>query len=151
MTQLSISQAAQTTGLTEDTLRYYERIGLLLNVERASSGHRRYSEDELMWIGFVQRLRGTGMSLERIQTYVELWRQGEHTAPERKALLEAHAAEVKAQIIKLQTSLDAIYFKLEHYRSFGTEQGDDNTCSTARPERTVPKRSLRSDKRTRRL
>ena len=147
MTQLSIRQAAQTTGLTEDTLRYYERRGLLLNVERASSGHRRYSEDELMWIGFVQRLRGTGMSLERIQTYVELWRQGDHTAPERKALLEAHAAEVEAQITKLQTSLDAIYFKLKHYRNLGPGQGDDNTCSMARPERTVPERSLRSDKR----
>ena len=60
MTQLSIGQAAQATGLTEDTLRYYERLGLLLDVRRADSGHRRYNEDELAWIGFVQRLRGTG-------------------------------------------------------------------------------------------
>ena len=146
MTQLSIRQAAQTTGLTEDTLRYYERIGLLLNVERASSGHRRYSEDELMWIGFVQRLRGTGMSLERIQTYIELWRQGEHTAPERKALLETHAAEVEAQIVRLQTSLAAIHFKLEHYRNLETEQSGETTCSTTRPERTVPERSLHTHK-----
>lgn len=140
MTQFSIGQAAQATGLTEDTLRYYERLGLLLDVQRADSGHRRYSEDELAWIGFVQRLRGTGMSLGRIQQYVELWRQGEHTVSERKALLEAHAAEVAAQVAKLQASLEIINLKLEHYRDLEAGRGDGSDCPIVRPERTVPKR-----------
>lgn len=138
MTQFSIGQAARATGLTEDTLRYYERLGLLLEVQRADSGHRRYSEDELSWIGFVQRLRGTGMSLGRIKQYVALWQQGEHTVPERKALLEAHADEVEAQLAILQASLEVINLKLEHYRDLEAGRGGD--CPIVRPERTVPKR-----------
>lgn len=140
MDYLSIGQAAQATGLTEDTLRYYEQLGLLLDVRRADSGHRRYSKDELSWIGFVQRLRGTGMSLGRIHQYVELWRQGEHTVPERKALLEAHAAAVEAQVATLQASLETIHRKLEHYRDLEAVSGDGD-CPITRPERTVPKRS----------
>lgn len=141
MAYLSIGQVSQATGLTEDTLRYYEQLGLLLDVRRANSGHRRYSENELSWIGFVQRLRGTGMSLGRIQRYVDLWRGGEHTVPDRKALLEAHAAEVEAQVARLQASLETVYLKLEHYRDLEAGRGDGNDCPLERPERTVPTRS----------
>lgn len=140
MTQLSIGQAAHYTGLTEDTLRYYERLGLV-EVKRSESGHRRYEAEDLKWLEFLVRLRGTGMSLERIQTYVTLWRQGDQTIAERKALLEAHAAEVEAQVAQSQASLNVIYFKLEHYQDLlaGRTQGDE--CPKIRPKRTVPKRS----------
>lgn len=141
MTQFSIGQAAQATGLTDDTLRYYERLGLMPEVSRANSGHRRYSEDDIRWLEFLLRLRGTGMSLEHIQTYVALWRQGDHTVSERKALLEAHAAGIETQMTELQVSLDVIHFKLEHYRDLeaGLAGGDD--CPLTRPKRKVPKRS----------
>jgi len=59
--ELTISEAAERTGLTRHTLRYYERDGLMLGVGRAGSGHRRYSERDLGWIELITKLRATGM------------------------------------------------------------------------------------------
>ena len=64
---LSIGEAAKASGLSEDKLRYYERIGLTPFVERASSGHRRYSPDDMQWLAFVTNMRKTGMSIETLQ------------------------------------------------------------------------------------
>ena len=65
-TEFSIQQVAEITGLSIDTLRYYERIGLLESVSRASSGHRRYKQKDIDWIGLVINLRETGMPLAEI-------------------------------------------------------------------------------------
>ncbi|GAA3826924.1 MerR family transcriptional regulator [Nocardioides panacisoli] len=68
MTGLSIAEAAERLGLTVDTLRYYEKDDLLLRaVPRASSGHRRYQEDDLRWIELVTRLRATGMPIRDVR------------------------------------------------------------------------------------
>lgn len=60
---LTIQQVAAATGLTEHTLRYYERIGLIHPIVRAGSGHRRYCERDIWWIEFLMKLRNTGMSI----------------------------------------------------------------------------------------
>jgi DNA-binding transcriptional MerR regulator len=96
---LTIAEAAAATGLTPHTLRYYERDGLLLDaVERASSGHRRYTERDLGWIHLLTRLRATGMPIREIREYAELVRQGEGTEPQRMALLQAHLAAIEMKI-----------------------------------------------------
>jgi DNA-binding transcriptional MerR regulator len=82
-TEFSIQQVAEITGLSIDTLRYYERIKLLEPVSRASSGHRRYRQKDIDWIGLVINLRETGMPLAQIHYFAELRRQGEATATER--------------------------------------------------------------------
>ncbi len=113
---LTIAEAAAATGLTPHTLRYYERDGLLLDaVERASSGHRRYTERDLGWIHLLTRLRATGMPIREIREYADLVRQGEGTEPQRMALLQAHRDAVRAQLAEVQEHLAAIEMKIDVY------------------------------------
>jgi DNA-binding transcriptional MerR regulator len=113
---LSIADAAQATGLTAHTLRYYERDGLLLDpVERASSGHRRYSEHDLTWIVMLTRLRSTGMPIREVRAYAELCRAGDGNEGERLALLHAHRDRVLAQLADVQENLEAIEYKIDLY------------------------------------
>lgn len=116
-TGFTIRQVAASTGLSEDTLRYYERIGLIAPSRHASSHHRRYNNDDITWIDFLVRLRSTGMPLAQIQTYIHLYQQGEPTLPDRRALIEAHERAVLERIADLQESLTVIRAKLEFYRS----------------------------------
>jgi DNA-binding transcriptional MerR regulator len=114
--ELTISDVAEATGLTNHTLRYYERAGLLLAVQRNGSGHRRYSAQDVDWVVTVTRLRATGMPIRLIHRYAELVREGEGNEAERLALLEAHRAEVVAKIGELQQNLELIDYKLGLYR-----------------------------------
>jgi len=114
---LSISDAADATGLTVHTLRYYERAGLMLDpVERAPSSHRRYTEDEIRWVTLLTRLRATGMPIRRIRDYADLVRAGDGNEDERLALLEAHRTAVLEQLEVMRANLGAIEFKIERYR-----------------------------------
>ena len=114
---LSISDAANATGLSVHTLRYYERAGLMLDpVERAPSSHRRYTEDEIRWVTLLTRLRATGMPIRRIRDYADLVRAGDGNEDERLALLEAHRTAVLEQLEVMRANLDAIEFKIERYR-----------------------------------
>jgi DNA-binding transcriptional MerR regulator len=114
---LSISDAAQLTGLSAHTLRYYERAGLMLDpVERAPSTHRRYSEAEIRWVTLLTKLRATGMPIRRIREYAELVRAGEGNEAERLALLEAHRDAVIEQLDAMRRNLEAIDYKIEIYR-----------------------------------
>ncbi len=119
MPGLSIQQTAQETGLSIDTLRYYERIGLLAPSRDASSRHRRYSERDLAWIDFVTKLRSTGMPLSEIHQYIHLYQQGESTQAQRQRLLEAQAARVEARIAELREALAVIHKKIDGYRKSG--------------------------------
>jgi DNA-binding transcriptional MerR regulator len=114
---LSISDAAELTGLSAHTLRYYERAGLMLDpVERAPSTHRRYSEAEIRWVTLLTRMRATGMPIRRIREYAELVRAGEGNEAERLALLEAHREAVLEQLDAMRRNLEAIDHKIEIYR-----------------------------------
>ena len=118
MTSLSIAEAAEKTGLTAHTLRYYERDGLLLaTVDRSASGHRRYSERDLTWIEMVTRLRATGMPIRDVRRYAELVRDGDGNEAERLALLLAHRARVEAQLAEVTGHLRAIDYKIALYES----------------------------------
>jgi len=113
---LTIAEAAAATGLSAHTLRYYERDGLLLDVvERASSGHRRYTERDLVWLHLLTRLRATGMPIREIREYADLVRQGESTEPQRLALLQAHRDAVRAQLAEAAEHLAAIEMKIDVY------------------------------------
>ncbi|MEJ1230026.1 MAG: MerR family transcriptional regulator [Galbitalea sp.] len=114
---LSISEAAERTGLSTHTLRYYEREGLMLDgVERAPSSHRRYSDADIGWVEFLTKLRSTAMPIARVREYVDLVREGEDSTPARLALLLAHRDAVVAQLEEMQNSLAAIDFKIATYR-----------------------------------
>ncbi|QUE76629.1 MerR family transcriptional regulator [Stutzerimonas stutzeri] len=114
--RLSIQQFAARTGLSADTLRYYEKIGLLRHVARDASGFRVYGPRDLEWVAFVLRLKDTGMPLDDITRYADLREQGETTLAARQALLEAHAARLQARLQRDQEHLDALQAKIELYR-----------------------------------
>src|SRR3954447_24783995 len=111
----TIQRAAAETGLSTDTLRYYERIGILPSIGRSESGHRRFTDDDMGWIKLVQCLRATGMPLEDLHRYAELVQEGEHTAGERLALLEAHRARIRSEMSELAIALGLVDEKIAGY------------------------------------
>jgi DNA-binding transcriptional MerR regulator len=116
VTTLSIAQAAERTGLTAHTLRYYERDGLMLaSVDRSASGHRRYSDRDLTWIEMITRLRSTGMPMRDVRRYAALVRDGNGNEAERLDLLKAHRARVEAQLAEVAAHLRAIDHKIGIY------------------------------------
>jgi DNA-binding transcriptional MerR regulator len=113
----SIDEVAQQTGVGPHTLRYYERIGLLDPVGRASSGHRRYRREDIGAVEFLTLLRQTGMPIREMQHFVELTRQGEHTIADRVVALEAHREALAAQLALLTGHYAAIEHKISIYRA----------------------------------
>jgi DNA-binding transcriptional MerR regulator len=114
---LSISEAAERTGLSTHALRYYEREGLMLGgVGRASSTHRRYSDADISWVEFLTKLRSTAMPISKVREYVDLVRQGDESTPARLALLLAHRESVIAQLDEMTHSRAAIDYKIATYR-----------------------------------
>ncbi len=124
---LSIGDAANATGATIDTLRYYERAGVLPDIQRSSNGRRVYSADDLGWITFVRRLRATGMSMQRIGEYTAMVRAGEGTISERRRFIEDHRETVAEAIVELTGVLGVLDRKIAHYQA--AERGIDLDCS----------------------
>jgi DNA-binding transcriptional MerR regulator len=115
---LSIAEAAELTGLTADTLRYYERDGLMLrSVPRAASGHRQYAQDDIDWIRLITKLRSTGMPIRDVRRYTELVRAGHGNEQDRLDLLRAHRQVVLARLAEVQDHLGAIDYKIGLYEA----------------------------------
>lgn len=112
---MTIAQVAKRYELTTDTLRYYERVGLLPSVQRTASGIRDYTEDDCNWVGFIKCMRSAGVSVETLAEYVRLFRQGPETAAARKELLLAQRAEIAARIAELTEVLHRLDVKLDGY------------------------------------
>ena len=115
-TGLTIAETAEASGVSAHTLRYYERAGLIGDVDRAASGHRRYGDEDLAWIHTIQCLRATGMPIRDIRRYAELARSGEQNWEPRLALLEQHRAAVQAQLDEVQGHLAFIDRKITTYK-----------------------------------
>ncbi len=111
----TISEVAALTGLSAHTLRWYERIGLMPHVDRSHTGQRRFSERDLGWLGFVGKLRLTGMPVADMVRYAELVREGDHTRDERRELLETTRRDVLTRITELQDTLAVLDIKIGHY------------------------------------
>ena len=100
MATYSPAEAAAISGFSLDTLRYYEREGILPPVARTAGGHRKFSEADLGTLGFLRCLRDTGMPIDKLRRYGALCRD-DATIPDRIALLEEHAAAVRHEIEEL--------------------------------------------------
>jgi DNA-binding transcriptional MerR regulator len=113
---VSIAEASARTDLSPDTLRHYERDGLMLReVARSATGHRRYAEEDLRWIRLISRLRATGMPVRDVRRYADLVRAGDGNERERLDLLRAHRRLVLAQLAEVQDHLGAIDTKIATY------------------------------------
>ena len=119
MTQgLPIAEAARVTGLTADTLRYYERDGLMLRpVPRGGSGHREYADRDLDWVRLITKLRSTGLPIRDVRRYADLVRAGDGNEAERLALLRAHRQAVLERLAEVQDHLGAIDYKIGLYEA----------------------------------
>jgi len=111
----TIQRAAAETGVSRDTLRYYEKIGILPGIGRSASGHRRFTDDDMGWIKLVQCLRATGMPIEDLHAYAELVQQGDSTAAERLTLLENHRRRIQQEMQELTTALQLVERKIAGY------------------------------------
>ncbi|MEA4815439.1 MAG: MerR family transcriptional regulator [Lachnospiraceae bacterium] len=114
---MTIKEVSKNTGLTADTLRYYEKIGMIPIIRRDENGIRSYNDSDIRLINFVLRLKRAGMTLEKIIEYVELAKEGDSTAEARKKLLEEQRENIIFRISELKESLDLIDYKIEHYFS----------------------------------
>jgi DNA-binding transcriptional MerR regulator len=115
VTTWTTGEVAEKCGLTEHTLRWYERIGLLDRIARGSGGRRRYTERDLDWIALLTRLRTTGMPVSEMQRYASLVRDGSAEL-ERLQILEEHRDRVRASMQAQQECLEVLDGKIKIYR-----------------------------------
>ena len=112
---MTIAEESKMMDISADTLRYYERIGLIPPVARTKSGIRDYSEKDLGWIGFAKCMRSAGISIEALIEYVALFQQGDNTIATRKQILIDQREELVQKIEEMQNTLEYLNRKLEHY------------------------------------
>jgi DNA-binding transcriptional MerR regulator len=141
-TEFSIQQVADQSGLSIDTLRYYERIGLLEPVGRTSSGHRRYRQKDIDWLALLINLRETGMPIAQMLHFAELRRQGDATAAERLLILEQHQHSLEQQIQKLEQHMRILQLKIAHKRASLAESDSSPYSATIDPETTTQIKDL---------
>ena len=112
---MTITQVSQKYGLSQDTLRYYERIGIIPPVPRNKSGIRDYDEVSCSWIELMKCMRSSGVQIEALIEYVDLFRQGDATIGARKALLMEQRDQLVARMEEMQASLDLLNQKIDRY------------------------------------
>ena len=121
---MTIAEVSKKYNLTADTLRYYERIGLLPPVPRTQGGFRDYDEESCRWIELMKCMRSAGVQIDALIEYVRLFRQGDATAAQRKALLEQQRDQLTVRMEEMQRSLDRLNDKIDMYNRTLTK-GED--------------------------
>lgn len=112
---MTITEVSKKYDLTQDTLRYYERIGLIPGVNRKKSGVRDYNDEDCRWIEFIKCMRAAGLPIEVLIEYVALFQQGDSTAEARKELLMDQRNQLIARIDDMQKTLERLNFKIQRY------------------------------------
>ena len=111
---MTISEVSKQYGVSADTLRYYERIGLIPPVPRIN-GVRNYDASSLSWVELVKCMRSAGVGIEALTEYCRLFQQGEETQEARKALLEEQRRQLLERMKDMQRSLNRLNEKIENY------------------------------------
>lgn len=112
---MTISEVSEKYGLPVDTLRYYEKVGLIPPVHRKESGIRDYTPQDCGWVEFIKCMRGAGLSIETLIEYVTLFRRGNRTLQKRKNLLIKERAALAARVAEMQEVLERLNHKIEVY------------------------------------
>jgi MerR family transcriptional regulator, aldehyde-responsive regulator len=121
---MKIAEVSEKFGLSSDTLRYYERIGLLPSVTRTENGIRDFSELDIRRVDFIKCMRGAGLPIEVLIDYMELIQQGDSTIESRKEILVDQRNLLIARLAEMQKTLDLLNYKIEVYEKaiLGKEQ-----------------------------
>lgn len=114
---MTIKQVCQRYGLTQDTLRYYEKIGVIPPVHRSASGIRDYDEHDLGWVENAVCLRNAGVPVESIAEYVKLYQAGDETFAARRDLLSHVLADLTEQRSQLDAAIQKLTYKVSRVRS----------------------------------
>ncbi len=122
---MTIAEASKKVNLSADTLRYYERIGLIPEVNRTESGIRNYTEEDLGWIEFSKCMRNAGMSIEALIEYIKLYKKGDATLEARKQLLISQKDVIKERLEEIQNTFDRINYKIKNYEKLLVEREKD--------------------------
>ena len=118
---MRIAEVSKQYDISADTLRYYERIGLLPRVHRNASGVRDYDETDLARVKFIKCMRGANVSIEALIEYMQLFAEGDATLAARKAILEEQRDLVRKRIAEMQVGLDRLDYKIAHYEDLIVE------------------------------
>lgn len=112
---MTIAEVSQKFDISADTLRYYERIGLIPPVPRTRGGLRDYGEESCGWIQLMKCMRAAGVQIEALIEYVDLFQQGDATLDARKALLVEQRDQLVSRMAEMQASLDLLNQKIARY------------------------------------
>ncbi len=112
---MTITEVSNRFELSHDTLRYYERIGLIPSISRNKSGVRDYTEEDCKWIEFIKCMRNAGLPIEVLIEYVGLFSQGDETIEARKELLIEQRTQLVSRMEEMQKTLDRLNRKIETY------------------------------------
>jgi DNA-binding transcriptional MerR regulator len=112
---MTIAEVSKKYDLSADTLRYYERIGLLPTVNKNSSGNRDYTEEDCRWVQFIKCMRSAGLSIEILIEYVSLFQKGNSTVSARKELLLEQRKQIAEKMEELKNTLNYLDNKIDGY------------------------------------
>jgi DNA-binding transcriptional MerR regulator len=118
---MNIAEVAEKYGLSTDTLRYYERIGLIPPVKRSKGGVRVYDETDLTWVEFAKCMKDSDTPIETIIEYAALIQQGESTRQTRKEILINQRSQIALRLESLQKTLDSLNDKIANYDTMVVE------------------------------
>ena len=114
---MTIAMVSRRYGLSQDTLRYYERVGMIPPVHRTQSGLRDYTEEDCRWVELAKCMRGAGLPVEKMVAYVKLCRQGDETFPQRLQLLEEQRKDLLQQRARMDEMLTRLDEKIKRYEA----------------------------------
>ena len=112
---MTIKEVCEKYDITPDTLRYYERVGVIPEVNRTKGGIRDFSEEDIKWVENAICMRSAGVPVEMLIEYVKLFQQGDGTLEARRNLLIEARAEVQKQLDKYQSTMDRLNYKISRY------------------------------------
>ena len=114
---MTIKEVSEKFHISSDTLRYYERIGMLPPVNRADSGIRDYTNEDLNWLELILCMRNAGLQIEAIIEYVKLYSMGDATFEARLALLKEQREKLLCQQEQITKALDRLNYKISRYET----------------------------------
>lgn len=112
---MTIKEVSEKFGIPADTLRYYERVGMIPPVHRTESGIRDYTEDDISWVQLAVCMRSAGLPVEVMIEYLKLFQAGDDTIPARLQLLKDQKDVLLEQRQKIDATLDRLNYKIARY------------------------------------
>ncbi|KUO77102.1 MAG: transcriptional regulator [Desulfosporosinus sp. BRH_c37] len=119
---MMIAEVSEKFVLSQDTLRYYERIGLIPSVNRNKSGIRNYTEEDCKWVEFIKCMRGAGLPIEVLIEYVGLFQQGDTTIEARKELFIEQRKQLITRMEDMNKTLERLDYKIATYEQVVVEK-----------------------------